>query len=244
MKLLTPIETRNKKETQNIALSSRGASLDEAIVTKRKELLSLDEEFLRTIENNRAIRVQEENQWEGSNSKLRVETEELENRKRLALLPLEQREKEIENAHEVLSQREEKVSKKEDEVSKNLELLELRLDDASERLENVHKRSQELDRREKGVEAQETQTRARTNDFNALLTKTLTNLDQQRLDIALRLKETEGKEMVSQEKETRLKQKEQDLVSREIRLADRYAMLERTTEEQKRKGLLPTDFKF
>lgn len=235
MKLLSSFETRDKREQLNTALSSRSAGLDEAIVAKRKELLTMDEEFLRAIEHNRLTRMSEEAEWEQRNQALRAETEGLERRKAIALVPLEEREKAIENTREALLQRESNVSKREEEAEKNLELLEMRLDDASDRLANAQKRAQELSRREEGVKMQEAQTKARASEFNALLTDTLLNFDKQRLEIATKLRELEGKETVLRELEARISFAEKDLVSRETRLADRYATLERATKEVQNK---------
>jgi chromosome segregation ATPase len=217
--------------------------LDEAIVSKRKELLSLEEEFLRTIENNRLIRLKEDVEWEQRNQVLRSEVEGLENRKLLALLPLEEREQKIQDTEEALLQRENNVSKREEEASKNLELLELRLDDASDRLQNVQKRTQELNKREEGIKAQEAVTRSRTDEFNSVLTKTLLGFDLQRNDIATKLLELEGKQVILTEKEARISAKEKDLVSRETLLQDRYQTLGRAIEEHKRKNNIPKSYK-
>lgn len=243
MKLLSPVETRTKRETQNIALSSRSADLDEVIVAKRKELLTMDEEFLRAIENNRLRQAEEEAAWQQRNQVLRTETEELENRRQRALVPLEAREKKIETDEEALLQREKEVAKREEEAAANLELLELRLDDASERLALASKRSRELDRRERGVVAQEALTTARTEEFNVLLTKTLTDLDTERSTIAQKQSENQGVTVVLSEREARIDAKEKDLVSRETLLLDRRATLERAIEEQKRKNSIPKNYK-
>lgn len=242
MKLLSPQETRTKRETLNTTLSSRSADLDEAIVAKRKEILTLDEDFLRAIEDNRLVRMQEESKWEQRNHVLRSETEELESRKRLALVPLEEREQKIQADDEALLQREQKVLRREEEAEKNLELLELRLDDASDRLALASKRSQELDRRETGIRQQEALTKARTDEFNTVLTKTLIDFETQRTELATKQLENEGREVIFAEKEVRILAKEKDLVSRETLLKDRYETLGRAIEEYKRKKLLPKSY--
>lgn len=243
MKLLSPVETRTQREAQNTALSSRSAGLDEDIVAKRKELLTLDEEFLRAIEHNRLKRMEEESEWEQRNQVLRTETEELENRRKLALVPLENRERKTETDREALLQREKEVAKREEDAEFLQETLERRLDEASERLESASKRSRELDRREDGVKAQEALTTLRTEEFNALLIKTLADFDQQRTEIAERQLENAGKETVLSEKQARIDEQEKDLVSRETLLIDRYATLERAIEEHKRKNSIPKNYK-
>ena len=236
MKLLSATETRDKREQLNTTLSSRSASLDDAIVSKRKELLSMEEEFLRAMENNRLVRMKEEVEWQERNSVLDTETRELEARRKIVLVPLEQKEKELDTRFEVLLQREQSVSKKEAEADKNLELLELRLDDASDRLANASKRSQELSRREEGIKMQEAQTKARTSEFNDVLSKTLLDFDKQRLEIATKMEFLKGTEVILKERESRVNSAEKDLVKREKLLLDRYTTLQRAVEEMKRKG--------
>lgn len=243
MKLLSPVETRSKRDVQNTALSSRSAELDESIVTKRKELLTMDEEFLRVIEENRLKKAEEETKWEQRNQVLRTETEELENRRQRALVPLENKERKIEADEEALLQRERKIAKREENAEFLQETLEQRLDEASERLELASKRSQELNKKEEGVKAQEALTNVRTEEFNSLLVKTLADFDQQRTEIAQGQRENEGREVALSEKETRIDAKEKDLVSRETLLLDRHATLERAIEEHKRKNSISKNYK-
>jgi hypothetical protein len=243
MKLLSPQETRTKRETFNTTLSSRSADLDEAIVAKRKELLTLDEQFLRAIEDNRLIRLKEDAEWEQRNHTLRSETEELENRKRLALLPLEEREQKIQDDEEALLQREKKVTKQEKEVVDTQELLEMRLDTASEHMDSASKWHQELTKRQEGIKRQEAVTKTRTDEFNAVLTKTLLDFEKQRNELAAKKLENEGKDIVFAEKEARILAKEKDLVSRETLLKDRYETLARAIEEHKRKNNIPKTYK-
>lgn len=238
MKLLSPVETRTKRETQNTALSSRSAELDKTVVAKRKELLAMDEEFLRAIEKNRLERMREEAEWQQRNQVLRTETEGLENRRNRALVPLENREKEVETKEEALLQREKEVAKREGDMDFLKETLEHRLDEASERLETASKRSQKLDKREVGVKAQEALTTIRTEEFNALLETTFIDFDRQRTEIAEKQVENQGKETILSEKQARIDALEKDLVSRETLLLDRQLTLQRAVEEFKSKGIL------
>lgn len=231
MKLLSPTETKDKRESYNLGLESKSATLDEAIVSKRNELLSMDEEFLRSMQDQRIARLEEDAEWQKRNDELKTETEELEQRKVKALLPLEEREKQIDYREEALSQREHNVSKQEQEAADNLALLEVRLDEASDRLQSVRNQEKDLEKRFEGVKLQERLTIERTNEFNEVLKNSLEQLETSRKEIAQLKAEQEGKETYLSEWQKRIDAKEKDLVSRETKLLDRYKMLERDMKE-------------
>lgn len=231
MKLLSPIETRDKRESQNLALSSKSASLDEAIVAKHNELLSLDEEFLRVINKQRLERLEEDREWTERNSELRKEVDSLERRRNIALVPLEEREKEIQTREEVLLQREQEVVSGEERVSEMQDLLETRLDEASERLGSVSSEEKALARKKSGIEMQAQETVKRTDKLNDVLEESFSVLEKANKNIATQRAELSGRETILSEKEARLTKKEEDLSSRERALTDRYATLERAVKE-------------
>lgn len=237
MHLLSPQESRSKTEAYNSKLSSRSADLDEAIVAKRKELISLDEEFLRTLQNQRLVRLKEDTEWEQRNRTLTSEVEALENRRKLAVVPLAEKKKELQDREEVLLQREQKVSAREQEAADNLELLEGRLDEASDRLDSAGIREKQLNKREEGIKLQERQTNERTLHLNEVLSKSYALLNEAQTKIATQKAEQDGREIVLSEKESRLKERENDLVSRETALIDKRTTLERAVEEMKRTKL-------
>ena len=230
-RLLSPIEAKDKRETYNLGLESKSATLDEAIVSKRNELLAMDEEFLRSMQDQRIAQLEEDAEWQKRNDELKAETEELEQRRIKALVPLEEREKQIDYREEALSQREHNVSKQEQEAADNLALLEVRLDEASDRLQSVRNQEKELEKRFEGVKLQEKLTIERTNEFNEVLKNSLEKLEISRKEIAILKAEQEGKETYLSEWQKRIDAKEKDLVSRETKLLDRYKMLERDVKE-------------
>lgn len=231
MRLLKPQEGQNRKQSENATLELRAQQLDQVIKDKRKEINDLDIQLVNSLSEIGTKNYEEEQQWKSKIRVLTQEVEALESRRKSALLPLEEREKKVQDRESVLLKREENLAIKESDVEQIRELLEDKLDTVSEREEEATKYSITLNNREFAIQLQEKQISERMNALTDTLKESYGEIQKAKTQIAEREAFLKGRDVSITERERNVDIKEASFANREKAITDRYNMLLRTITE-------------
>jgi len=231
MRLLSPPQGKSLLEA-NIALQeARVIELDKLIVAKRKELNDLDSQYLRSLSETGLKGAEEEKYWKDKIEPLIREVEGLESRRKSALVPLVERETQVEDRERALLKREEMVAIRESENDSERQMLEDRLDDVSEREEEATKYSIILNNRDSAVAIQERQVKERMNALTAILIESLEDVKKSQAESARYKAMLKGRDVSIAEREKYVEEKEKSFANREEAILDKYRTLQRTITE-------------
>jgi len=231
MRLLSTPQGKSRIELDNAAQSLRSIQLDEVIRTKRKEIEDLDKSYTNLLSQKGAQNYEEEQLWQ---EKLRVLNEEvtnLEERKRLALVPLEERVKSIENREGELLKREEIALIKDSDNEHTKEILEDKLDSISEREQEATDYSISLNSREFAIKLQEEQIQQRMKALTSILQESFDEITNTQAEEARRKAVLKGRDISITEREQFVAKQEASFANREKAIADRYRTLLRAIHE-------------
>lgn len=158
MKLLTPTEAQKRSRSDDVLNAVRSKELSDAVSDKQVELARLEEAGAKFLASQRARWAIEDQEHLLYKTDLLKEVEVLEERKKKALIPIEEIRVEADNklqeADSVLMRALEKEEHAEDMAS----VLEKRFDEVSERELEVKTQLSKLNRRESGIKQQEKHT--------------------------------------------------------------------------------------
>lgn len=213
--------------------------LDKLIVAKRRELNDLDQLYLNKSSELGQKGVSEEQLWKKRIEDLTIEVEALESRKESALIPLVDREKEVENRERVLLEREERVSFRESEADSERQMLEDRLDDVSEREQEATKYSVSLNNREFAIAFKEKQVQERMDALTAILIESLEEVKKSQAEAARYKASLKGRDVSITEREKYVEKQEAGFAAREEAILDKYRTLQRTITEVNLKNERP-----
>lgn len=230
--LFTSKDARNLREEEDAKKAMRSQELDIAIAQKRSEIHRLDETYTKMHEAHVAQNVIEEREHQEKMTRMKKEVGELEERRRIALLPLQEREQELHDKDVVLSKREESVAIKEAEVTGTLEALTERMDEVSEREQMLDERERKLDSRKAGLDMQTEEVNQRHRALTELIVVKQAEFAKADASMASRNAVLEGREIAIAEREKRNADKDRDLHNRERALADAYRTLERAKKNK------------
>lgn len=233
MKLFSTTEVITNKENQLHRDIVRIDSIKKELTSKRLLLQKLETEFEETLKRQRENWLKEENKYIESKNAIEKETEELEKRKKQALIPLEEREKVIsEHENEIKNILAELERKNEDFVN-NIEALEKRLEEVSEREQEAERISKIQLKKKEGIEIQQELISNQSKDFNDMMTKAIADISKK--SSVLSKKETELllKETALKDKELELGKIEKGFADREKAIIDKYNTLQRSLNYNK-----------
>lgn len=231
MKLLSAPQGKSRRELENADQELRAQELDVLIVAKRKELNELDKQGLASLSEKATKNYEEEALWKQKIQGLTIEVEALESRRKSALVPLEVREKEVQDRDSALSRREELVTIQESENERTAELLQEKLDTVSEREEDATQYSIQLNNREFAIQFQEAQIRERMSALTEILKENIEEILQSQADIARRKALIKGRDISITEREKNVDLQEAAFANRERAIVDRYQTLQRAITE-------------
>ncbi len=235
MRLLKPLEGQNRQQAEIAQQQLRVGELDQVIRDKRKEINDLDNLLIKTLSETGKKNYEEEQMWKEKISGLTREVEALESRRKYALVPLEEREKEVENRESALLKREEIVAIKESDVEQTRELLEGKLDAISEREQEATNYSIQLNNREFAVQLQEKQISERMNGLTTILQESYDEMQKAQTEVAQRKAVLKGRDVSILEREKNVEMQENSFANREKAIADRYKSLLSAISETKLK---------
>lgn len=228
MKLLTPLQTINKKENEIALNLSRSLELQKELDKKKIDLEKLNIEF--EIVNRKQQQIREEFN-ETSIKELEIfnqDVKDLENRKKDALVPLDEKWKELDKAEELIKKREENLKIKEEEVISKIELLEEKLDDLAEKQKIVDEMSLNQAEKQRGIDSQRKQIKLQSESLNSLISKHSIEEENRLKYINTKEAELNSKAIVLESLDKDLKTREQALKDKETQIQDKYETLQRT----------------
>ncbi len=230
MRLLNVKEQKKKDEADKNLQIARAKETAEELATKREELNDTRDTFAATLaEQNKEF---EENLsvQKTKRDALNTEVQLLENRKKQALLPLENREKAVQDKEQELGKAVAALGAEKADFQRNLEGLHAHIDAVAERELNVSKQEELLRARARGIEAQTSSTKSQS----AKLSNQLQEFSAASLKRANELKAWEDtlravseEHLMARENFTK---REQKLKDGERALLDKYKQLEKTTQ--------------
>lgn len=241
MRLLSQNEGKSQQLLTIEEQQRRSLELDSQIQQKRLELQALDRAHLAHLSSTGRERYEEETAWKAKIATLTEEVEQLEARRKKALVPLEEKEKELQDKTTALLQREEAVSLKESDNEYTREALERRLDEVGEREQEAIEFSGSLAIREANIRLQETDIKNRSEALTTLLANYQIEMVAGRKDIQEQKAVLKGRDVSITEREKEVARKEKSFIDRERRLQDRYRTLERAITEAKLKHNVPPE---
>lgn len=235
MKLLKTEEGKSKRSIDNAAQELRGVQLDALIVSKRKELDSTDRQLTAVLSEKGQQGQKEESFWKERISELTREVDALESRRKAALVPLQEREKAIQDKESVLLKREEQSSIKESDLERTRELLEDKLDDVSEREQTAIDYAGTLESRSSVLSLQEDDMQKRQDALVSVLRQAVEEKAREEALLSQQKAMLKGREVVISEREAEAAKKEKSFADREKKILDQYQTLQRAIAEVKLK---------
>lgn len=231
MKLLSTPQGKSRRELENVNQELRAQELDTLIRAKRKELEDLDKQVLSSFSEKATKNYEEEELWKEKIRQMTEEVENLERRKKIALVPLEQREKEVEDKISALSKREELVAIKESDIESTKEILQRRLDEVSEREQEATDYSITLNNRRFNIEFQEAEMKRNMEAITKIIAESLVEADKARAEAARRKAILKGRDVSITEREKNVEMQEASFANRERKITDQYQSLLRAITE-------------
>lgn len=231
MKLLSPPAGKSRQQIENAANELRAQQLDEVLRGKRKEINDIEKLFNSTLSEQEIRQKEEERVWRETLSNLKAEVENLERRKALAQVPLEEKERRLDNDRSALSKREEAIVIKESDLEYTKEKLEDKLDAVSEREQEAEKYAQTLNNREFAIQLQEAQIRERMKSLTVVLQETYEEIVAAQAEAAQRKAILKGRDVSITEREKYVDMQLNSFADRERAINDRYKTLLRAITE-------------
>ena len=235
MRLLTPPAGQSLRQVELAQQELRATQLDQVIKDKRKEINDLDNRLINSLSETGKKGKEEEQMWKEKIAVLTREVDALESRRKSALVPLEEREKSVQDREGVLLKREEMVLIKETDLEQTKELLEDKLDAISEREQEATDYSVTLNNREFAIQLQEKQISERMKALTDILQESFNEIQKAQAEAAQRKAVLKGRDVSITEREKNVELQEASFANREKRIVDRYQTLLRAINETKLK---------
>lgn len=235
MRLLKPLEGQSRRQIENAQQELRSSQLDQVLKDKRKEINDLDIQLVNSLSEIGRRNYDEENMWKEKIDVLTREVEALESRRKSALVPLEEREKEVQNRESALLKREEIIAIKESDVEQTREILENKLDAISEREQDATNYSVNLNNREFAIQLQEKQIGERMAGLTIILQESYDEMQKAQAENAQRKAILKGRDVSIAEREKNVDMQEASFANREKAIVDRYKTLLSAISETKLK---------
>lgn len=231
MRLLSPPQGKSLLASDVASQQVRSVEIDNIIRAKRKEISELDNVLVNSLSELGKKGSTEEQFWKERISNLTHEVEGLESRRKSALVPLEAKEKELEDKERVLLKREELVDLQESENISSGELLEKRLDDVSEREQTALNYAKSLEIRSQNISLQENNIRIRQEALVSIIQQV--NKDKKLAEEEINQQKAilKGREVILAEREALCTKKEAGFANREKKILDQYRTLQSTITE-------------
>lgn len=235
LKLLKPSEAKTAEEERRSEDIRRAESIRDITKSLMDENVQAEQRFHETLETQRSRWEKEDTERLARKQALEREIETLEKRRERALIPIVEREEKLHTAEEALTVREAELDERETSLDDNSRALMLRLDEVSERENKVDILQRGLTRRKSGIEAQSEQTAKNARAIAVQMVEFESTRQQQLHEISQREAIADARLFSLDEREKRMSETDAELHRRELLLADRFGVLQRTIEEMKKK---------
>lgn len=233
MKLFTPTEVVTNKERQATVDLKRIGVINSEIAKKRQELDAVTSEFEKTLERQRENWEKEQAEAITVMNILNSEVQVLEERKRQALMPLQEKEKELNAFQTSLEERDVELASNLSRVESHLERLEEKLSQVAEREVEVARIAKIQENRQKGIDMQSEQIKQQSKALTESIKTSFEVITERENELAKRELELTMRTNALISRENELNNIEQSFKDRERVLQDKYETLQRTIERNK-----------
>lgn len=231
MKLLSIKDNSAAKDKQRTLQILEAKDLHEEIERRRAKLNDLHDTFDQTLRDQQKKWSEEIEKHADWKNVAQAEVVELEKRRFLALLPLEDAKKDLNNQQQAFAADKAVFEIEKEQFEENKLSFAVRLDQVAERELQVSKDEKSLAIRRKGVEDQAASIAAQSKQLSIHLTEFSREIERKNEAFAIRETAVKAREDVIEIERSRLQQWETDLSNRELGLKDKYRQLEKTTKE-------------
>jgi chromosome segregation ATPase len=231
VKLFSSNAVASNREAQAVSEIKRLDTVNKELTTKRLELIKLEADFVVALDQQTTQYEKEQAEHNIKVNLLKEEVVRLEERKKQALIPLEENYKKIDTKNSELLIKEAELQKREEEIEERAELLQEKLSDVSDREVQADIIAQKQVVTQLGIDHQKAQSALQAKEMSETMITSLAELGTRENAVSRRETTTSLKEKELIGKEEQLAKIETGFVNREIKLQDQYLMLERTTKE-------------
>lgn len=228
MKLLASNDVRTAEDKKLSTNLLRSADLDKELARKRLELDKLEADFQLSIESQRLVWEEDKSILINQVNNLKLEVNQLEEKRKDLLVPLNEKWKEIELADKSLMERGIQLATQRNLVEEKLEALEEKLSDVADRELVVKELEQKLTLRQQGIEDQKAEIKKQGEVFNRVLLQANEDWKVKTRELDRRQAQDEADRKYFDTIKKDLLKREAYLINKERELQDRYATLERT----------------
>lgn len=234
LKVFTPAEARTAAEERQHQDATRAktlADLTDEIVQSKNEA---ERDFKETMRKQSA----EAEAWFTENTRkkngLLREIEDLEARRKKALIPLLIKAEDIHSTEEALQARKLELDSRESQLEEDSRTLMRRLDEVSDKKQDLETREARLKRMELGAETQKNQVAQDAKRLSLQMAEFEQRMEEKETDFAYRQSELDARSNLFSEKENLLAERENEIEAAKRLLADQRNLLAKGFEELKR----------
>jgi hypothetical protein len=233
MKLFTTTEVNTTKQKQMGIDIRKANTVNEVLIKKRKELEKLEVEFEATISRQQAMWEKEKLEFIQSVNTLREEVKRLEDKRKQALIPLDEQKRKIQEDNDALWMEKAKFKEDKEEFEDELEFLEDKLSSVAERETEASRIAVIQQKEQSGIDSQKELVSKQSRDLSLAMFNFRKEAEIREKDIKTVEAVIILKQKALKDKELELAKIEQGFVNRERAIQDKYATLERTMNRLK-----------
>lgn len=234
MKLLSPQVKKAESEREEALKRIRRREIEEELGEKKHLLNTLNVDFDDAMVKQRDAYAREKEAHSAWQKEQETEVQELEARRKAALLPFTEREEKLTTREASVAQREKELRSKEMLIDEDRDLLENRLDEVMERELQVEKLETSLSQKKKGIDNQTDSIKEQSTFLSQALQQFSHEATTKERELLEKQVWIEAQMQVVHAQSTALGTREQALFNRAKRVADQEATLNRTLERMKR----------
>lgn len=231
MKLLTPNQVLSEKEKVFGFNLKRSKELEDLIVSKGKEYDKIKNETEILIQQQIIILENEKASYIKGINELKSEVEKLKEEKRLALIPLDTRWKELEKAEQIYKKKEIALEAQKGALESRLDALGERLDKVAEREQGAKQMATKQAMAQEGIDKQKEQIKLQNESFNEVFVSKMKEMEDKKIKLEKKEAEIEFREETLRNKQEELDKIEAEFKNRERQIQDKYETLQRTIQK-------------
>lgn len=232
MKLFSSTEVITNKQKQAGVDERRINTINVEIAKKRQELQAIENEFDDTIDRQHRAWKKDELVFIENIQALRAEVHVLEERKKQALIPIDEKVKEIEQFAASVEDKSKYLDQRERTLDEQIEVLEERLSEVAEREQAADMVSKIQANAQKGIDQQREQIQVQSKNFTSMLDSTLLGIQEKEQRLNIKQAQNDLKEQALNDKEKELNKIEQGFKDRERAINDKYETLQRALKHK------------
>jgi chromosome segregation ATPase len=235
LRLLAPAEAVHKSKQRTEGEKQKAVKIDALVAQKHKELAEAESNFAIALKRQHEIWAKEEKEHQEKVTHVTHEVTILEERRNQALIPLEERGKELETKDRNLRERSVVLDLRETDLNESAQSLADRLDEVSEREQKAFESAQSLLIQREDIESRRNDLKANTDTFTRAFTKASGELTERELVVRREEIALKNRAVTLKEREDKVADKEAGFDNRERAIQDKRETLNRAIAEIKQK---------